>query len=72
MALFMLLGTAIISSIDMKVARQQALSVTSVKYLADDELAASRAKANDDADEEDGLAPVENVVLTEYNDVTIE
>ena len=56
----------------MKVARQQALSATSVKYLADDELAASRAKANDDADEEDGLAPVENVVLTEYNDVTIE
>ena len=70
MALFMLLGTAIISSIDMKVARQQALSATSVKYVADDELAVSRAKANDDADKEDG--PVENVVLTEYNDVTIE
>ena len=71
MALFMLLGTAIISSIDMKVARQQALSATSVKYLADDELAASRAKANDDADEEDGLAPVENVVLTEYMNITM-
>ena len=70
MALFMLLGTAIISSIDMKVARQQALSATSVKYVADDELAVSRAKANDDADKEDG--PVENVALTEYNDVTIE